>query len=482
MSFLVQYHSKRSSDFLDLVFSEIEFLAYRRTVCTCGNGIDNLALRSSERTVQSINILGGGNLIDCAFKPTHRIDRLIQAACFIDGAEHFARFGYSNRSFLRHIGAYYLNDGNTAVNLGVFLHHIKIDRLGVQHIAIRCLYLNQRIALAVFQGLRRDKLAVGCGIKGVNGRHFGIGEGHCHKVSVRVVNLEACACIRNGVACFRIFLHDLDIAFKVCVVDKIAVGLTVLADKHIKGLHQLTPLPTRGLADGVDTVRHILCLGKAVFITSENISLGFLCSVKAACRLAEHFKCCACFGRFNLRFAVVGMLDNGDIALDDLLGHIICGRVKLHGVKLWLCADPVDCSVKQIALRRADFSDSPIVAAYIILRCKLTVFICRVGVNEFFTLINAVDCTRKRSVALRRTRFCIGFRYGHIEFFENVCKAAARHLFPFDRRCLGSGNDIAHRRINFLYGIRCSAADKHIFKSCNAVCVGHGVFTNGQTA
>ena len=131
MNFLVQHHSKRSCDFLDLVFSEIEFLAYRRTVCACGNGIDNLALRSSERTVQSINILGGGNLIDCALKSTHRIDRLIQAACFIDGAEHFARFGYGNRAFLRHIGAYHLNDGNAAVNLGVLLHHIKIDRLGV---------------------------------------------------------------------------------------------------------------------------------------------------------------------------------------------------------------------------------------------------------------------------------------------------------------------------------------------------------------
>ena len=344
------------------------------------------------------------------------------------------------------------------------------------------MYLNQRIALAVFQGLRRNKLAIGCGIKGINGRHFGIGEGHCHKVSVRVVNLEACACIRNGVARFRIFLHNLDIAFKVCVVDKIAVGLTVFADKHIKGLHQLTPLPTRGLADGVDTVRHILCLGKAVFITSENISLGFLCGVKAACRLAEYFKGCACFGRFNLRFAVVGMLDNGDIALDDLLGHIICGRVKLHGVKLWLCADLVDCSVEQIALGRADFSDSPIVAAHIILRCKLTVFIGRVGVNEFFALINAVDSTRKRSVALCRTCLGIGFRYGHIEFFENVCKAAACYLFPFDRRCLRSGNDIACRRVNFLYGVRCRAADKHIFKSCNAVCVGHGVFINGQTA
>ena len=482
MSFLVQHHSKRCCDFLDLVFAEIEFLAYRRTVCACGNGIDHLALRSSERTVQSINILGGGNLIDCALKPTHRIDGLIQAARFIDGAEHFARFGYGNRTFLRHIGAYHLNDGNAAVNLGVFLHHIKIDRLGVQHIAIRRLYLNQRIALAVFQGLRRNKLAIGCGIKGINGRHFGIGEGHCHKVSVRVVNLEACACIRNGVARFRIFLHDLDIAFKVCVVDKVAVGLTVIADKHIKGLHQLTPLPTRGLADGVDAVRHILCLGKAVFITSENISLGFLCGVKAACRLAEHFKCCACFGRFNLRFAVVGMLDNGDIALDDLLGHIICGRVKLHGVKLWLCADLVDCSVEQIALGWADFSDSPIVAAHIILRCKLIVFIGRVGVNEFFALINAVDRPRKRSVALRRTHLRIGFRYGHIEFFENVCKAAARYLFPFDRRCLGSGNDIAHRRVNFLYGVGVSAADKHIFKSCNAVCIGHGVFINGQTA
>jgi len=142
VSFLVQHHSERRCDFLDLVSAEIEFLAYCRTVCTCGNGIDHFALRSSECTVQRVNILGGGNLVDCTLKPTHRIGRLIQTSRFIDGAEHFARFGYGNRAFLRHIGAYHLNDGNAAVNLGVLLHHIKIDRLGVQHIAIRRLYLN----------------------------------------------------------------------------------------------------------------------------------------------------------------------------------------------------------------------------------------------------------------------------------------------------------------------------------------------------
>ena len=76
------------------------------------------------------------------------------------------------------------------------------------------------LSCAVFQSLRCNQLAVCCGIKGINRCHFGISESHCHKLAVGVINLEACACIRNGIACFRIFLYDFDIAFKIRIVDE----------------------------------------------------------------------------------------------------------------------------------------------------------------------------------------------------------------------------------------------------------------------
>lgn len=75
-----------------------------------------------------------------------------------------------------------------------------------------------------------------------------------------------------------IYVFDLGVAGAA-----IAVGLTVRIDKHIKRLHQLTPLPSRGLLHGVNAIRHILTLGKAVFITGEDVTLGFLCVPIAAC-------------------------------------------------------------------------------------------------------------------------------------------------------------------------------------------------------
>ncbi len=82
--------------------------------------------------------------------------------------------------------------------------------------------------------------------------------------------------------------------------------------------------------DGIDTVRHILCLCKAVFITNERITLGFLCVAKEPADLRYTSKL-RLFGCFNLRFAIVRMFDNGDIALDDLFRYIICGTDYLSG-------------------------------------------------------------------------------------------------------------------------------------------------------
>lgn len=67
----------------------------------------------------------------------------------------------------------------------------------------------------------------------------------------------------------------------------------------------------------------------------------------------------------------------------------------------------LDAQLDNLDDKELSIVEATVNGLYIMLRCKLTVFICRVGVNEFFALINAVDRTRKRSVALRRTHFCI---------------------------------------------------------------------------
>ena len=102
--------------------------------------------------------------------------------------------------------------------------------------------------------------------------------------------------------------------------------------------------------DGVDAVRHILGLGKAVFITGEIVTLGVLGNLVAASGFQMHRKLCAAFGCFNLRITVIGVLDDGDITLYDLLGHIICRLIMLHGIELRLCADLMDGGIKQITL------------------------------------------------------------------------------------------------------------------------------------
>ena len=449
MDFLIQYETERSSNLFDLVLSKIQLLGFCRTVFACGNSIHNLALRSSERSVQSINILGGGNLIDRTLQIADREDRLIQALVACNGAEHFARFGYGNCAFLCHIGAYHFNNGNAAFFLGVLLHYIKIDRLGVQYIAVRGLHLNQRIALAVFQSLRCDKVAVCGGVESINRCHFGVSESHRYKAAAWVINLEACPCIRDCLSRFCIFLDNLDIALKVCVVDKVAVSLTVLIDKYIERLHQLSTLPTRGLLHGINAVWHILTLGKAVFIAGEHITLSFLCRFIAACGFQINLKNSPFFGCFNLCFAVVSVFDNGNVTLNDLFIHGVFRAVQLYGIKLWLCTDLMNSGVEQITLGRADFSDSPVIVTNIILGRKLTVCIGGISVNEFFALVNAIHRTCKGSVALRLACFCIGLCDRHIEFFENVVETAVCDLVPFNRCGLGSRNDIADCGIDF---------------------------------
>ena len=131
VNFIIQHHSVRSCDFLYLVFAQIQLFGFCSSVRACGNGVNHFALRSSQRSVQSKNIFGGGNLINRTFQPLCRKDGLIHSVILGNGSEHLARFGNGNRPFLRHIGTNYLNDRNAAFFARAVLCYIKIDRLGV---------------------------------------------------------------------------------------------------------------------------------------------------------------------------------------------------------------------------------------------------------------------------------------------------------------------------------------------------------------
>ena len=184
---------------------------------------------------------------------------------------------------MRHIGLFDFYHCYPAFLRRIFFRYIKIDGCGIKNISIRTLYLNDRVALTVWQLLRRYERAVSVGIESVNGCRGRISKLHRDKIAGRIINLESCARIGNGLARFCVYLDYLDIAFKITVVNQIAVGLSVLCDEHIKIVHQLPAFPTGYLMNGIYAIRHILCLCKAVFIAGQRITLRFLCVCKRAC-------------------------------------------------------------------------------------------------------------------------------------------------------------------------------------------------------
>ena len=232
--------------------------------------------------------------------------------------------------------------------------------------------------------------------------------------------------------------------------------------------------------DGVNAVRHILGLSKAVFVTGEIITLGSLCAIIGASGFQMHRKLGTIFGCFDLRITVIGVLDDGDIALCDLLGHIICRLIMLHGIKLRLCTDLMNGGIKQIALGGCDLPHRPVVIADILLSNELPVFVGGVGIHKGFALIDAVNSTGKRSITLRRAGFNIALGDGHVKLLQNIEEATVRDLVPVDRRRLRFGNNIANSSVHFLHGIRCGTGDKDIFKGCHAVCIGYGILVHGN--
>ena len=350
-----------------------------------------------------------------------------------------------------------------------------------EHIAVRGRDLLEGVALAELQLFRRDEHAGVIGVEGVDGGNLRIGKGHFHLGAIRTEDLEARTRIGNGIAGLRIHLDDLNEGLEVSVVDEVAIGLAVLGNEHIKVAHQLTTLPAGNLMRGVHAVGQVLALGKAVFIAGQIVPLRILCRLIAAGRFQIDGKNRAFFGRFNLCVAVVGVLDDGDIALLHLLSHSH-GRcsVQLNGVIGRLCTDRINGAVQKIALGGADLTNRPVVAADIIAGGELAVLVGVVGIHKLIALINAVGGTGKRSVALRRSDLTVTLSDSDIEFLEDVGKALIGYTVPFHCGALTVGNHIANGGVHLLQCV--AGADEHIPESRHTVFIGDGVFIYRKAA
>ena len=350
-----------------------------------------------------------------------------------------------------------------------------------EHIAVRSGDLLEGVALAKLQLLRRDEHAGVIGVEGVDGGNLRIGKGHFHLGAIRTKDLETCSRIGNGIAGFCVHLDNLNEGLEVGVVDEVAIGLAVLGNEHIKVAHQLTTLPAGNLMHGIHAVGQVLALGKAVFIAGQIVPLRILCRLIAACRFQIDGKNRTFFGSFDLRIAVIRVLDDGDIALLHLLGNSHSRRsVQLNGVIGRLCTDSINGAVQQIALGGADLTNRPVVAADIIAGGELAVLVGVVSIHKLIALIDAVGGTGKRSVALRRSDLTVTLSDGDIEFLEDVGKALIGYTVPFHCGALAVGNHIANGGVHLLQCV--AGADEHIPESRHTVFIGDGVFIYRQTA
>ena len=473
----IQRHTVGRGDLGNFISAQVQGLTDRLSIIPCGNGIHQHTGRVTESTVRCDHILGGTDLIDRAGKPAQLIDGLVKAFGG-HGGEHLAGFADLDNAFLRGVLLGNFHNGDGVFLRGVIFRHIKENGIAVQHIPVGRGHLHKLIARAVLQLFRGNQKALVIGIEGVDHGHFGIGEGLSDKRSIRAVELEACACNGDGLARLRVQLDDLDIALEHGVVDQIAVGVAVLGDIHVKGGHQLPAIPAGHLLHGIDAIGQVFTLGKAVLVAGEEVFLAIPGGAVVTGGFQIDGEGRACLRGFDLRLAVIAMLDDGDAALDDLLGHVQRNGIVFHRKVSGFRSDVVDGGVQQIALGRGDLADRPVIPAYIRGRHKLPVLIGGVAVDQRVALINAVDRPGQRRVALRRAGAAVALGHGGAPLLQNVGKALFRDLVPLNGGCLTVGDDILRRHVHLLQ--RIAGADQNILEGRRAGAVRDGVFVHGQ--
>ena len=167
------------------------------------------------------------------------------------------------------------------------------------------------------------------------------------------------------------------------------------------------------------------------------------------------------------------MLDDGDVALDDLFRHVVGGVVQLNGIKLRLRPHLVDGGIQQVALAGADFTDCPVRIADVIAGGELAIFVRGKAVNEGISLIQPVHSAGQGTIALGRTRFHIALGDGDAEFLQHVVHALVGNFIPLDGGCLGIRHHITDGGIHLLQYIAC--ADKHVFKARHTAGIRHSI-------
>ena len=194
----------------------------------------------------------------------------------------------------------------------------------------------------------------------------------------------------------------MEIGLEVCVVNEVAIDLAVLTDEHLERIEHFTPVPALDLSYHVYAVRQVNGFGIAKLITGEDISLGGFGGFIAACTLEIDFEHGTDFGCFDLGGAVIGMLDDGDLALDDILVYVGIHSVQLNRILACVGVDIIDGFVEQVSFGGADLTDRPfhVLVARIVVSKEISVLVCRIGVDERTILEYTVYCTFEGSIAL----------------------------------------------------------------------------------
>ena len=121
------------------------------------------------------------------------------------------------------------------------------------------------------KALRFDALMYGIELAYLAGKKYSRGSNELFKKASAIANVSNIPEIMMQADLLDKILHtdyvesdDLNEGLEVSIVDKVAVGLAVLGNEHIKVAHQLTALPAGDLMHGIHAVGQILALGKAI--------------------------------------------------------------------------------------------------------------------------------------------------------------------------------------------------------------------------
>ena len=152
---------------------------------------------------------------------------------------------------------------------------------------------------------------------------------------------------------------------------------------------------------GVSAIGQLFGFCVAFFVADKGVTDAFVCVVKTPCAFEKELKRGSFFGRFDFGLPLIRMLNDFNIALDNVLVYAENAFVVFNGVFLGFCADRIDGLIELITLGRLNLSDSPIIAANILLCGEFAVLVGGVGINQLIAVIDAVLCSGKRRISLR---------------------------------------------------------------------------------